>query len=85
MGPTPNLQEGRESIMAVYVYRCKECGEEFDKRMPISEFTSEFECPKCGAKAPNIVVSANWRRSAGWYARLDSGSSVRPGYASGWS
>jgi putative FmdB family regulatory protein len=67
--------------MAVYVYVCKECGNDFEKQMPISEFVSEFECPKCGAKAPNRVVAANWRRSPGWFARLGQESTTRPGYA----
>jgi putative FmdB family regulatory protein len=68
--------------MAMYVYKCTECGEEFDKRIPISEFVPETVCPECGSKAKNIVVAANWKRSPGWFARL-GGDTNRPGYASG--
>jgi putative FmdB family regulatory protein len=70
--------------MAIYVYHCRECDTEFTEQMPMSEFVSEYDCPECGAPAPNRIQVTNWKRSPGWFARLQ-GSTIRPGYAAGWT
>ena len=43
--------------MPIYEYRCKQCGNKFDKLVKLSAKTSEIECPKCGARKADKSVS----------------------------
>lgn len=43
--------------MALYVYKCKPCGETFELLRPRAERNSPASCPKCGAdKAKRLVA-----------------------------
>ncbi len=51
--------------MPIYVYRCRVCGEQFDKLVSMSAATQPQTCPQCGAAdaqkqiaAPSAVPSA---------------------------
>jgi len=44
--------------MPIYEYRCKECGEKFEKLVRFSTSTSEIECPKCGGRKVEKLISA---------------------------
>lgn len=46
--------------MALYEYRCADCGTEFEQRRPMSEADSSAECPACGkqaARLPSVFAS----------------------------
>ena len=43
--------------MPIYEYRCKQCGNKFDKLVKLSTKTSEVKCPKCGAHKAEKSVS----------------------------
>ena len=46
--------------MALYEYRCSDCGDEFEQRRPMSEADSPAECPECGkeaARLPSVFAS----------------------------
>ncbi len=44
--------------MPIYEYRCSECGEKFEKLVRFGASTSEVECPKCGARKADKLISA---------------------------
>ena len=44
--------------MPIYEYRCSECGEKFEKLVRFSASTSEVECPKCGGRKVDKLISA---------------------------
>jgi len=44
--------------MPIYEYRCKECGERFEKLVRFSTSTSEIKCPKCGGQKVEKLISA---------------------------
>ena len=44
--------------MPIYEYRCLECGEKFEKLVRFSASTSEIECPKCGGRKVERLISA---------------------------
>jgi putative FmdB family regulatory protein len=44
--------------MPIYEYRCSECGEKFEKLVRFSASASEVECPKCGARKADKLISA---------------------------
>ena len=44
--------------MPIYEYRCRECGEKFEKLVRLSTSTSEIECPKCGGRRVEKLISA---------------------------
>jgi len=44
--------------MPIYEYRCKKCGEKFEKLVRFSTSTSEIECPKCGGRRVEKLISA---------------------------
>lgn len=41
--------------MAVYDYKCKACGTEFEVEHPMNEHP-EVNCPKCGSEAKRVFV-----------------------------
>ena len=43
--------------MPIYEYRCRRCGQEFERRRSFSDDDAEVECPKCGTKGPERVIS----------------------------
>jgi putative FmdB family regulatory protein len=43
--------------MPIYEYRCLECGEKFEKLVRLSTSTSEIECPKCGGRKVDKLIS----------------------------
>ncbi|MBN1890981.1 MAG: zinc ribbon domain-containing protein [Thermoflexales bacterium] len=43
--------------MPIYEYRCKACGEKFDKLVRMSTKTEEIVCPKCGQRQAEKSVS----------------------------
>jgi len=43
--------------MPIYEYRCKQCGNKFDKLVKLSTKTSDIECPKCGERKAEKSVS----------------------------
>jgi putative FmdB family regulatory protein len=44
--------------MPIYEYRCSECGEKFEKLVRLSTSTSEIECPRCGGRKVEKLISA---------------------------
>lgn len=43
--------------MPIYEYRCSECGEKFEKLVRFSASTYEVECPKCGGRRVEKLIS----------------------------
>ncbi len=44
--------------MAIYEYRCLECGEKFEKFVRSTGSLQEIECPKCGGRKVEKLLSA---------------------------
>ena len=44
--------------MPIYEYRCKKCGEKFEKLVRFGTSTSEIECPECGGRKVEKLISA---------------------------
>lgn len=44
--------------MPIYEYSCRVCGERFELRRTMSDSDTDIECPKCGAKHPQRLISA---------------------------
>ena len=66
--------------MPLYEYRCKECGEEFEKHMRFSEADELPACPKCESprtqKKLSRVISLNAAAAGGSeYSGASCGSS----------
>ncbi len=43
--------------MPLYEYRCKDCGEFFDKLRPVSKADDEIRCPRCQSKETERQLS----------------------------
>jgi len=43
--------------MPLYEYRCKDCGEVFDKLRPVSKADDEILCPRCQSKKTERQLS----------------------------
>lgn len=41
--------------MPLYAYRCRDCGIDFDARMPIAD-RDEVSCPACGHRASRMLA-----------------------------
>ena len=41
--------------MAIYEYRCKSCGREFELTRKMSESAAPATCPSCGSEAERLV------------------------------
>ena len=41
--------------MALYEYQCPDCGERFEKRMPMGDALQLTPCPSCGAQAKKVI------------------------------
>ena len=44
--------------MPIYEYRCRECGEKFEKLVRFGTSTSEIKCPECGGRRVEKLISA---------------------------
>lgn len=42
-------------LMAVYQYRCKRCGSDFELMRPMSELDKPATCPKCGGRGDRLI------------------------------
>jgi putative FmdB family regulatory protein len=48
----------REDTMAVYDFKCKKCGAEFEITCPMDERKDKAVCPKCGSHKVKQKLSA---------------------------
>lgn len=44
--------------MPIYEYRCEECGERFERLVPMREADQPAPCPRCGAGETRKQMSA---------------------------
>ena len=44
--------------MPIYEYRCRKCGEVFEKIQKVEEGAKSLKCPYCGAQKPEKVLSS---------------------------
>ncbi len=44
--------------MPIYEYRCRKCGEKFEMFRGIHDGNNGVECPACGEKDPQRVLSS---------------------------
>jgi len=51
--------------MPVYEYQCLECGEKFEKLVRSMNSPQEIECPKCGGRKVEKLLSAFGLRTSG--------------------
>jgi len=57
--------------MAIYDYKCKECGEVVEIIHSIKE-TPEIKCEKCGSVCERLIVSGNFiLKGFGWFSQDD--------------
>jgi len=61
--------------MPVYEYVCKACDHEFEKLTPLASAHLTSECPKCGAKKGERVLSMTSPGVAGSTGKAVKGSS----------
>ncbi len=62
--------------MPLYEYRCKACGEEFDKIVSSKTLDSEIVCPSCGQRKAErrlSLFSFGSRTSSGEFTSSSSG------------
>ncbi len=53
--------------MPIYVYKCPECGQQFDKMQPFSA-ANGYPCPNCHAEAKRKLQAAGIVfKGSGWY------------------
>ncbi|NWF93637.1 MAG: zinc ribbon domain-containing protein [Syntrophaceae bacterium] len=43
--------------MPIYEYRCRKCGEVFEKIQKVSEAGESLRCPHCGEEKPERILS----------------------------
>jgi len=63
--------------MPIYEYRCGECGREFSRLVAMSTPDEDIECPHCGARAAERLISTFFGGAGG------SGSAGRDSCAGG--
>ena len=44
--------------MPLYEYRCKKCGTCFEQLVSLADRDTGIECPQCGAKRPDRLLSS---------------------------
>jgi putative FmdB family regulatory protein len=44
--------------MPIYEYRCRKCGEVFERYMKVNESGESLTCPYCGEKKPEKILSS---------------------------
>jgi putative FmdB family regulatory protein len=48
----------KELNMPIYEYRCKKCGEVFERFMKVNEKGGSLTCPYCGGRKAEKVLSS---------------------------
>ncbi len=43
--------------MPIYEYRCRKCGEVFERLLKVNERGDSLTCPSCGERKPEKVLS----------------------------
>jgi putative FmdB family regulatory protein len=43
--------------MPIYEYKCRKCGEKFERRLGFSHDKRSLKCPKCGEEDPDRLFS----------------------------
>jgi putative FmdB family regulatory protein len=66
--------------MPVYEYLCKGCGSFTDMR-PMAECDMPSDCPKCGASAPRVMLTAPYCSAMPDQARLAHATNERNAHA----
>jgi len=61
--------------MPIYEYRCRECGEKFEKLVLRARDAETIECPRCGQRASEQLYST--------FATTGGGTASRAGAACG--
>ena len=51
--------------MPIYAYRCKKCDEKFEEFRNIRDTDNDVECPVCGEKRPQRILSPFFSKNAG--------------------
>ncbi len=51
--------------MPLYLYRCRRCGHNFELLRRIGDADSHLECPECGTKEPQKVITPFYGNGAG--------------------
>ncbi len=44
--------------MPIYEYKCRKCGEKFEKRLGFFHNDKAVTCPKCGGAGPERMISS---------------------------
>jgi putative FmdB family regulatory protein len=44
--------------MPIYEYRCRRCGEVFEKIQKVNEKVNTLQCPYCGEQKPEKILSS---------------------------
>lgn len=44
--------------MPIYEYQCRRCGEVFEKIQKVNEKADSLQCPYCGEKKPEKILSS---------------------------
>ncbi len=47
-----------EEKVPIYEYRCRKCGEIFEKIQKLNEGEESLTCPYCGGKKPEKILSS---------------------------
>lgn len=61
--------------MAVYEFRCTQCGYGFEVFRPMSEFNKPAQCPKCGSKGERLI--SDFASNQGSTMQVPSGDVLR--------
>src|SRR5262249_14390879 len=62
-----SLYRGRQAVMPIYEYTCKQCGN-FETMQGITEEPLK-KCPTCGAKVTKLIPRSGFHlKGSGWYA-----------------
>ncbi|MBI4928185.1 MAG: zinc ribbon domain-containing protein [Anaerolineae bacterium] len=65
--------------MPLYVYRCPQCGHEFEKMMRLSESDRTPVCPQCGSENSEKQITAFASRLIGGVVSTSSTSNCSSG------
>jgi putative FmdB family regulatory protein len=47
----------KENTMPIYEYRCRKCGEVFERFLKVNERGDSLTCPYCGEHKPEKILS----------------------------
>ncbi|MBI2304844.1 MAG: zinc ribbon domain-containing protein [Chloroflexi bacterium] len=51
--------------MPLFEYRCQDCGERFEKLMPLAAEPAPIHCPRCGGESVKRSISLFGRIASG--------------------